>query len=98
MQILNDIKPLHPLIQEVAQGSFRHKQLPAIQGSGWVVKSLEAALWAFHDADGFEEAVLRSTTLGEMILVTTTADRQRTVVSAPDAESFNETIRRIRGP
>src|ERR1035438_6398032 len=47
---LNDIKPLHPLIQEIAEGSFRHKQPPAIQGSGWVVKSLEAALWAFHDA------------------------------------------------
>jgi ADP-ribosyl-[dinitrogen reductase] hydrolase len=61
---LNDIKPLHPLIQEVAQGSFRHKQPPVIQGSGWVVKSLEAALWAFHDADRFEEAVLRAVNLG----------------------------------
>jgi hypothetical protein len=38
---LNDIKPLHPLIQEIAQGSFRQKQPLAIQGSGWVVKSLE---------------------------------------------------------
>jgi hypothetical protein len=26
---LNDIKPLHPLIQEIAQGSFRQKQPPA---------------------------------------------------------------------
>jgi ADP-ribosyl-[dinitrogen reductase] hydrolase len=43
LQRLNDIKPLHPLIQEVAEGSLRHKQPPAIQGSGWVVKSLEAA-------------------------------------------------------
>ena len=65
LQILNDIKPLHPLIQEVAQGSFRQKQPPAIQGSGWVVKSLEAALWAFHDADKFEEAVLRAVNLGD---------------------------------
>jgi ADP-ribosyl-[dinitrogen reductase] hydrolase len=62
---LNDIKPLHPLIQEVAQGSFRHKQPPAIQGSGWVVKSLEAALWAFHNADTFEEAVLKAVNLGD---------------------------------
>ena len=46
LQRLNDIKPLHPLIQQVAQGSFRQKQPPAIQGSGWVVKSLEASLWA----------------------------------------------------
>src|SRR5690606_31156869 len=47
-------KPLHPLIEEVARGSFRQKQPPAIQGSGWVVKSLEAALWAFHDARSFQ--------------------------------------------
>jgi ADP-ribosylglycohydrolase len=65
LRILNDIKPLHPLIQEVAQGSFRHKQPPAIEGSGWVVRSLEAALWAFHDADTFEEAVLRAVNLGD---------------------------------
>ncbi|MCE9560791.1 MAG: ADP-ribosylglycohydrolase family protein [Planctomycetes bacterium] len=62
---LNDLKPLHPLIQEVAQGSFRKKKPPAIEGSGWVVKSLEAALWAFHDAGTFEEAVLRAVNLGD---------------------------------
>jgi hypothetical protein len=62
---LKDIKPLHPLIQEVAQGSLRQKQPPAIEGSGWVVKSLEAALWAFHDAATFEEAVLRAVNLGD---------------------------------
>jgi ADP-ribosyl-[dinitrogen reductase] hydrolase len=53
------------LIQEIAQGSFKQKQPPAIQGSGWVVKSLEAALWAFHDADTFEDAVLKSVNLGD---------------------------------
>jgi ADP-ribosyl-[dinitrogen reductase] hydrolase len=62
---LEDIKPLHPLIGEVAHGSFRHKRPPAIQGSGWVVKSLEAALWAFSDADSFEQAVLRAVNLGD---------------------------------
>jgi ADP-ribosyl-[dinitrogen reductase] hydrolase len=30
-----------------------------------VVKSLEAALWAFHDAGTFEEAVLRAVNLGD---------------------------------
>lgn len=65
LQRLNAIKPLHPLIQEVAEGSFRHKQPPAIEGSGWVVKSLEAALWAFHDASSFEEAVLKTVNLGD---------------------------------
>ena len=65
LQLLDDIKPLHPLIQEVAQGSFRQKQPPIIQGSGWVVKSLEASLWAFHEADTFEEAVLKAVNLGD---------------------------------
>ncbi|MCA9070818.1 MAG: ADP-ribosylglycohydrolase family protein, partial [Planctomycetaceae bacterium] len=50
---LRDWMPLHPEIEEVAQGSFRRKQPPEIQGSGYVVKSLEAALWAFHDAKDF---------------------------------------------
>jgi ADP-ribosylglycohydrolase len=62
---LNEIKPLHPLIEKVARGSFLHNQPPGIQGSGWVVKSLEAALWAFHDADTFEEAVLKAVNLGD---------------------------------
>ena len=62
---LNDRQPLHPLILEVTQGSFRRTQPPTIQGSGWVVKSLEAALWAMHDADTFEDAVLKAVNLGD---------------------------------
>jgi ADP-ribosyl-[dinitrogen reductase] hydrolase len=62
---LNAIKPLNPLIQEIAQGSFCQKQPPAIRGSGWVVKSLEASLWAFHNASSFDEAVLRAVNLGD---------------------------------
>ena len=65
MQKLIEIKPLHPLIHDVAMGSYRQKQPPAIQGAGWVVKSLEAALWAFHDATTFEEAVLKAVNLGD---------------------------------
>ena len=41
--------PLHPLIDEVARGSFRHRSPPEIKGSTHVVRSLEASLWAFHD-------------------------------------------------
>jgi ADP-ribosylglycohydrolase len=63
LKTLNGLKPLHPQIQEVAAGSFRNN--PAIEGSGWVVKSLEAALWAFHDAGDFEEAVLKAVNLGD---------------------------------
>jgi ADP-ribosylglycohydrolase len=58
-------EPFHPAIAEISSGSFRQRQPPEIQGSGYVVRSLEAALWAFHDADDFEEAVLRAVNLGD---------------------------------
>ena len=48
----------HPEILEIADGSFRSRKPPQIQGSGYVVRSLEAALWAFHDATDFHQAVL----------------------------------------
>jgi ADP-ribosyl-[dinitrogen reductase] hydrolase len=57
--------PLHPKVEEVAAGSFRQKQPPEIKGSGFVVASLEAALWAFHDAQDFRQAVLRAVNLGD---------------------------------
>jgi ADP-ribosylglycohydrolase len=57
--------PFHPAVDEVARGSFRHKRPPDIRGSGYVVKSLEAALWAFHDAADFRQAVLRAVNLGD---------------------------------
>ncbi len=56
---------LHPKVDEIAGGGFRAKQPPEIQGSGYVVKSLEAALWAFCGADDFSDAVLRAVNLGD---------------------------------
>jgi ADP-ribosyl-[dinitrogen reductase] hydrolase len=62
---LKAVDPLHPLIEEIADGSFKRRQPPQIRGSGWVVQSLEAALWAFHNAIDFREAVLRAVNLGD---------------------------------
>ena len=62
---LKRIHALHPEIEQGAAGSFREKQPSEIVGSGYVVKSLEAALWAFHDAKDFREAVLRAVNLGD---------------------------------
>jgi ADP-ribosyl-[dinitrogen reductase] hydrolase len=53
---------LHPEIEEVAHGSYQRRS-PI--GSGYVVRSLEAALWAFYDAVDFREAVLRAVNLGD---------------------------------
>ena len=62
---LREIYPLHAEVDAVAEGSFRQKEPPQIIGSGYVVKSLEAALWAFHDAKNFRQAVLRAVNLGD---------------------------------
>ncbi len=62
---LKQLHPMHPEVAEVAGGSYRRKQPPEIVGSGYVVKSLEAALWAFYDARDFREAVLKAVNLGD---------------------------------
>ena len=38
---------------------------PVIQGSGYVVKALEAALWAFHRSTSFRDGCLRAANLGD---------------------------------
>ncbi len=60
-----DEHPLTPLIDEVAGGSFKRRSPPEIVGSGFVVKSLEAALWAFHHSDDFPEGCLLAVNLGD---------------------------------
>lgn len=57
--------PLAPAIQEVAQGSFLRRQPPQIKGSGYVVRSLEAALWAFAYSVDFKEGCLKAVNLGD---------------------------------
>ena len=49
----------------VAYGSFKVLQPPDIEGSGYVVKSLEAALWAFHNSRDFREGALMAANLGD---------------------------------
>jgi ADP-ribosyl-[dinitrogen reductase] hydrolase len=58
-------QPLSPEIAEIANGSFKQKEPPAIIGSGFVVRSLEAALRAFHRSDSFREGALRAVNLGD---------------------------------
>jgi len=52
-------------IAQVALGSFTERHPPAIRGSGYVVESLEAALWAFYHSDSFEEGALKAVNLGD---------------------------------
>ena len=57
--------PLHPEIDEIAAGSFKRRRPPEIVGSGFVVRSLEAALWAIWTTDGFREGCLAAANLGD---------------------------------
>ena len=57
--------PLCPEVDEIAAGSFKRRAPPEIKGSGYVVKSLEAALWAFHHGTSFREGCLLAVNLGD---------------------------------
>jgi ADP-ribosyl-[dinitrogen reductase] hydrolase len=57
--------PLVAEIDEIAAGSFKRRDPPEIEGSGYVVKSLEAALWAFYHSDSFREGCLLAVNLGD---------------------------------
>jgi ADP-ribosylglycohydrolase len=58
-------EPLAPKIAEVASGSFARRSPPEIAGTGYVVKSLEAALWAFAKTDNYKDGCLAAVNLGD---------------------------------
>jgi ADP-ribosylglycohydrolase len=57
--------PLAEEIDQIAMGSFKRKMPPDIRGTGYVVDSLEAALWAFYHGESFEEGCLLAVNLGD---------------------------------
>lgn len=57
--------PLADGIQEVVTGSYRDREPPEIYGAGYVVKTLEAALWAFASTDDFRSGALKVVNLGQ---------------------------------
>lgn len=54
-----------PEIVAIAAGSFREKSPPEINGGGYVVPTLEAALWAFYNFDDFEPGALAVVNFGD---------------------------------
>ncbi|HEX6035858.1 MAG TPA: ADP-ribosylglycohydrolase family protein [Anaerolineales bacterium] len=63
--IESTVKLVSPKIVEIARGEYRHKSITQIEGSGYVVKCLEAALWCFYQTDTFESAILEAVNLGD---------------------------------
>ena len=60
-----DEAPLAPRIAAIAAGSFKHKQPPEIRGTGYVVDTLEAVLWAFYHTEDFRQGALKVVNLGD---------------------------------
>ena len=56
---------LGPKLQAIAEGAYRNKDAGQIRGSGYVVDSLEAALWSFWRTDNFRDAILTAVNLGD---------------------------------
>ena len=57
-----------PLVEEIALiagGSFKDRDPPQIRGTGYVVQSLEAVLWAFDRSDNFRDGALLAANLGD---------------------------------
>ncbi|MEB3164768.1 MAG: ADP-ribosylglycohydrolase family protein [Prochlorothrix sp.] len=54
-----------PEVMAIARGEYQRKPIAAIRGSGYVVESLEAALWCFWATGSYREAVLAAANLGD---------------------------------
>jgi ADP-ribosyl-[dinitrogen reductase] hydrolase len=52
-------------IQKIARGEYKNKGYKEIRGSGYVIDSLEAALWCFLNSDNFKDAILLAVNLGD---------------------------------
>ena len=66
--LLNDVLEqyrIEPEIANVLHGSYKTKPREAIRSGGYVLDSLEAALWAFYHGSDYAESVLMAVNLGE---------------------------------
>ncbi len=61
----DDLGDLAPSIAAIARGGYRNKAASQVRGSGYVVASLEAALWCFDTTASFQEAILKAANLGD---------------------------------
>lgn len=55
---------LAPRIDAIARGEYKYKEAKDLPASGYVVDTLEAALWCFYKTDGFREGVQLAVSLG----------------------------------
>ena len=57
-------QPYTPKVISIAYRDFLSKSYLELTGSGYVIESLESALWCFMNSNNFEEAILLSANIG----------------------------------
>lgn len=57
-------QPLSEGVEAIAMGCYKGKDRDQVDSSGYVLHTLEAALWAFHATDNFRDALLLAVNLG----------------------------------
>lgn len=61
----NGYKSLLFNVQDLAEGRYVNKPIYDIKGTGYVMQSLEAALWCFANTTNFRDAILIAANLGD---------------------------------
>ncbi|NVJ60750.1 MAG: ADP-ribosylglycohydrolase family protein [Gammaproteobacteria bacterium] len=62
--INNSYCPATENVESIANRNFLGKDYTDLTGSGYVIESLESALWCFLNSDSFEEAILLAANIG----------------------------------
>ena len=60
----SNYQPYAPKVTSIANQEFLSKSYLELTGSGYVIESLESALWCFMNSTSFEEAILLSANIG----------------------------------
>lgn len=55
----------HEEVIELAQGNYKNKSRDEIEARGYVIKTLESALWAFYNSSTFNEGLILVVNLGD---------------------------------
>lgn len=60
----SDYIPYTDKVANIVAGDFLGKSYEEMTGSGYVIESMESALWCFYHSDSYEEAILKSANIG----------------------------------
>jgi len=55
----------HDEVITLAQGEYKHKSRDEIEAKGYVIRTLESALWAFYNSSTFDDGLLLVVNLGD---------------------------------